>query len=180
MTIDHSQSEIWEQLAAAYYGLVPLRAFEQWVYATDALEGTIGRDGYLTLISQDYGSKYVTNQVCACVEALYLGRPSGELRSDAARWVCRRFLAGSLDLATTASTLGRFWSEDAPWARSEFAYISSELDEMIHPDAYARWEPAALALRLAEQDVRLRAFNRAAIDAAREIQRALQVNPPAF
>ncbi|MEP6622788.1 MAG: hypothetical protein ABJE47_25935 [bacterium] len=176
----NTQSLIWQQLAAAYFGVLPLRTFEQWVYATNSLEATIGPEGYLALISQDYGSKYADGQLRACIDGFYLKRPAGELEREAARWVCRQFLAGELDLENTASLLGQFWSEELPWARSEFAYISSELSDMISPDVYARWEPAILSARLAEQEARVKEFHRAGREAAREIESALEHLSPAF
>lgn len=180
MTVEAPQSQIWQQLAAAYFGVLSLRALEEWVYATEGLEATIGHDGYLALISQDYASKYAAGQVCASIDALYLSRPTGELARDGARWTCRHFLAGTLALDDTASLLGQFWSEELPWARSEFAYINSELADMIPPEVYAQWEPEALADRLAEQDTRVREFHRAALEAAREIATALEHLSVAF
>ena len=97
-----------------------------------------------------------------------------------ATWIAHSFLNGQMDLVTSSRMLARLWNAGEAWVPSEFAYIDSELDEIPMPAEYHRWEPSALAAKLAEEQPRLQEFQRAAMEAARQLLHTLEHHDQAF
>jgi hypothetical protein len=170
-----TRQEIWEQLAAVRYGLVEVQLFEQWIYTAPELEGAVGHDHYLALVSFAFNQPHAGHELTRVIDRLYEDRRPSCLRRDAALWITRAFLGGRSDLATTARTLVGFRNSGENWVPDEFVYIDSELDEIPAAAEYPNWDEQALAAKLAELQPRLVEFERAAREVARDMLSKLEV-----
>jgi hypothetical protein len=164
-----SQQEIWEQLASVRYGLIELRAFEQWIYTVQELETAVGKDHYLALVSFEFNQPDAQHELTRVIDRLYEDVRPSHLRRDAATAIARAFLDGRVDLVTTARMLTRIRNDGESWVPDEFVYIDSELDDLPMPAEYPNWDQHALAATLAEWRPRLAEFERAARETSREM-----------
>ena len=92
---------VWEQLAAARYGLLRLEEFEQWIYDATDLETVLRGDDYLALLSFSFRQPHVQYELSRLVDALYKrNRPALQSR----------------DLGACAAD-GRIAGQMLPWRR---------------------------------------------------------------
>jgi hypothetical protein len=173
-TIDDSID--WQYIAATAHGLVPLKEFESWVYASTSLERLLGSKFYLELVDHDFRKTNAQHDLASLLGRAYAERRGSSMERDVARWVARGYLDGRVDLATVSRVLARIRVDSNEWVPSEFAYIDSELDEIPVKAQYALWNPEALALKLEESAPRLKAFEKGARLAAQEMLDALQTD----
>jgi hypothetical protein len=165
---------MWPYLGACIYGLVPLDAFEQWVYASPQLEQALGADRYLELVSLDFHQAHARHEVVRRLHEAFLERRLSGVERDVGIWIARGYLDGSIGLVTASRVLAQLRADSHDWVPSEFTYIDSELDEIPLPAQYHLWEPAALAEKLRESEPRLHAFELGARSAAREMLEVLE------
>jgi len=160
---------VWEQLAAARYGLLRLEEFEQWIYDATDLETVLRGDDYLALLSFSFRQPHVQYELSRLVDALYKrNRPALQSR-DLGAWLARAFLRRELDLVTICRMFARLWNAGETSVPTRFVYVDSELDSIPMPAQYALWDPGALAARRAEARPLLESCERTAREAAEQL-----------
>jgi hypothetical protein len=166
-------SPLLQRLSQVIHGDAAIDDFERYVYASPEMEGELGARDYHELLAFDYRGRHARHELLKLLTAVYERRRPGMLLQDRVRLLAEGLCSGSVELDSAVGELAMLWYAGREWIPSEFVSISAFLDDLPHSDEYANWHPDALRAQQPEWDARRETVRADAVNAARELLRAL-------
>jgi len=150
-------------------GDMSLKMFEQWVYTTPNIADIVGYDQYVQLLDLEYRLPSAHEEAVSVVTQMVDQPFPDELLREQVRLVLCGLINGTFNVFEACDKLAWWHHEGVLWIPIIFVGIESELDSAPHPAQYNKWEPSALAAKLAEVEPWVSSYRNLAQAEARQL-----------
>ncbi len=147
------QRTTFRHFALFLSGRLSLAEFESWVYKTDGLEGVLGSDRYLRLISFPFKAEQATTQLADLLVQFARDLDAHEFIKQRAIIVLENMLNEKVTLPSGCLQLTHLRNGGGEQIIPiEFVGYESELDTVPEPENYHLWDAQALQRQLQRLD----------------------------
>lgn len=126
--------QVQRQLRHYYFGVMPSKSFEKWLYADKVAESQLGKPTYLHLIDADYSSKKGRDVALERIADVYPRGLDG-LRDDYARDIAHDARDGKLKLETACRALSELECSGASTIPVTFDFLVDAIDRGADPES---------------------------------------------
>jgi len=128
--------EVKEKLRNFYFKITDPTEFEKWVYQHESLEGILGHELYLKLVSVDFSRCKFPKAAADVICVAYEQRLNGDLFRDRVRDVLVGMLEGTVSLRDGCQELWKYQLEGQRFIPIVFAGYATELENAEHESFY--------------------------------------------